>query len=258
MFQQSSSKLSELNYDICKRLFSELQNRLGICQSLEEGAKQTVELIYHQFKDLIVLTRLYANLPFEMLTHPYQQFVNNFAKNKGISDQVNPAAPVLTLLGSYGQEPQWSNSVNSRNHLAIPLVSHDFIETIPMVAGLLKDLGVKLVGYDNKDNSSQIVKQINAGIGGSFYVSDAHLAINLQGEKIISDQNFVESYNVKTVFAIVSSYLSSDRFICLIIFTREQLASDIVYLLGPVSSILITQTLPLVKHNKIFQYNSAY
>ncbi len=61
---------------------------------------------------------------------------------------------VLSLLGTRGEDMRWNDRRNSQGHVGIPLVSADFIDAIPMMSRLLKELGLDLNWIASDDTES--------------------------------------------------------------------------------------------------------
>ena len=50
--------------------------------------------------------------------------------------------PCLALLATAGDEPDWNDRDRSRGHRAIPLASERMVEELPMIAQLIRQLGL--------------------------------------------------------------------------------------------------------------------
>ncbi|HYO93725.1 MAG TPA: hypothetical protein VER33_04400 [Polyangiaceae bacterium] len=59
----------------------------------------------------------------------------------GDGAKLSPDKPLLALFSSYGAAPAWC-SPQSQKHRGIPLLSAAFVEAIPMLASLLRELGI--------------------------------------------------------------------------------------------------------------------
>lgn len=206
--------------------------------------------MYEEFEDSISLVRLFATVPFGELPAPNREFVTELVASAGLSSLVDDHMLVLTLLGSRGEEAAWNDRHDSQGHVGIPLVSGDFIDAIPMMSRLLKELGLGLDWIDSRDT-----KIVSLGIGrqsGVFHVPDAKTAVDEKGRKIIAAQDFVSNYGIKTVFGIGGGYLTGDIFITNIVFNREIIEKDQAKLFIPVVNTLKTCTTTLASTNKIF------
>ena len=182
--------------------FRNLQNKIseGVrgTGSFEEAAQKYTTIISQNFKGSIVLIRLFATVPYGNLPLQNKNFVDKLANSKGVGQMIHDQTLVLSLLGTSGVRPDWNNCKNSQGHIGIPLVSAEFIDAIPMMSRLLKQLGMGLDWIDSND--TQLVKHTIGSISGVFFVPDAATEVDLKGRKIIVAQDFVDTYNVKTVF----------------------------------------------------------
>jgi hypothetical protein len=153
-------------------------------------------------------------------------------------------------LGTRGENAKWNNRQNSQGHVGIPLVSSDFISQIPMMSRLLSELGLGLSWIDSKD--SDILGKTMGKMSGTFYVKDAKTETDKSGRKIIAAQDFVNQYNVKTVFGIGGGYLIGSTFITVIIFTRETIEKEQVSEFLPLLNTFKMGTTSLISRGKIF------
>lgn len=158
---------------------------------------------------------------------------------------------VLSLLGTVGSNPEWNDRLNSKQHIGIPFVSFEFLRSIPMISQLLKDLDFDLEWVEN-------MKQVVTGKSGAasccsgmFYVRDAAIATDEQQRKIISAQDFVNDYQIKTVFGFGGKY-SEKMLMTAIFFTAETIEKDVVDRFFPLASFFKSTTMNLALNNDIF------
>ncbi len=200
-------------------LEARVENELGALPTLEEAAQRFVEILFATFEESLVLARLFATVPFSRLPLDAQSAVRGVAQGTG-QDTIADSVPVLTLLGTRGMEADWNDRRRSRGHAGIPLGSPDFVEAIPMIASLMRQLGVAVwgVGLD-----TAIVTQSIGSVAGVFYVDDARTTVDGKGRRVISAQAFVEQYDVRTVFGFGGTYTLRGMFMATVLFTREEL-----------------------------------
>lgn len=191
---------------------------------LEEAAQKFVEILYEKSEGKIVLARLFATVPYEKLPKDNISFVDKLSKANRIEHLITDKTLVLSLLGTRGINDKWNERRNSKNHIGIPLASSHFIEQIPMMSRLLKKLGLNLDWIDSKD--SDIIKKSFGRLSGLFYVRDADSETDLKGRKIISAKDFVDKYNVKTVFGFGGGFIVGNTFMVTIIFTSETMEKE--------------------------------
>ncbi len=244
------SKLRGATYLTIQEFRNRVKELIPTCSNLQEVARVVTGEFYRYFQEDVVLARFYVTVPYQDLPQFHQNFIDRLAKEKRIGGSINPGVRVLTLLGSSGEEESWNNPLNSQNHLGIPLVSAGFVEGIPMVARLLKELGYKMDWLGNKTEGIQT--RTIEDLSGLFYVQDARKRVDRLGRKVISAEDFVEAHNIKTVFGVGSSYISSEVFMVLIIFTREEIDRQTVERFIVFPTELTSHTIGLVMKNKIF------
>ena len=191
----------------------ELQNKIkGIenkHNTLEDAAQHYMSILYDELKESIILTRLFATIPFKDLPKSNKEFVMTLAHTSGIVKMLKDETLILSLFGTRGAKPEWNDRHKSKGHVGIPLASSDFIDRIPMMSRLLKQLGAGIDWIEETD--TRLVAKTFKSMSGVFYVKDAETEVDNKGRKIIAAQDFVKEEKVKTVFGIGGGYLKSRR-----------------------------------------------
>ena len=118
-----------------------------------------------------------------------------------------------------------------------------------MVARLLKELGVELQWVDEAPSVN--VRRLLGGFNGLFYVEDARSARDSLGRLIIPAQDFVQQYEVASVFGMGGVY-PGGTLVTIIVFCREALPREQVEPLKTLVSIFKGETVRLVLAAKIF------
>jgi len=226
-----------------------MQAALSDAANLQEAAQGCARLLYEEFDESIVLARLFVTLPFVDLPTRDQAFVTALARAKEIRPLLNDKTPVLSLLGTYGAQESWNDRYQSQTHLGIPLVTAGFIESIPMVARLMTDMGIGPDWFD-KLEPEILVKNLGRA-AGVFYVRDAKTWLDGRNRKIVSAQDFVTAHDIKTVFGLGGSYLNGS-FITMIMFTRETIEQSQAEAFMLLVNTFKTATLSLVMDGAIF------
>ncbi|HLT34866.1 MAG TPA: hypothetical protein VK034_01240, partial [Enhygromyxa sp.] len=121
---------------------------------------------------------------------------------------------------------------------------------IPMIARLLKQLGVELDWIDRKDTA--IVGKTFGLQSGVFYVADATTAVDNNNRKIISAQEFVASYGIKTVFGVGGGYVGTPVFTAITSFCRDNIDEAQVERFRSHIDRFKAETDGLVKQGRIF------
>jgi hypothetical protein len=213
------TRLAELNPREIIALERQVQASTRGCATLEGAAQVFTSLLGQSFPDDVLLARLFVTVPYARLLTPQREFVDALAVKTGIADRITNDTLVLALAGTSGALPEWSDRRRSQGHIAIPLATSDFIDAIPMMSRLLRELGLGLEWIDSKDTS--IVARSLGSSSGIFYVREASEETDNRGRKIIAAQEFVQSYGVKTVFGIGGAYMGTDSFLVNIVFCKS-------------------------------------
>ncbi len=242
--------ISKLSLKELVDLNDKLTGQLAGCTSLEDAAQEYMSILYEALSESIILARVFAAIPFGELPEPNKEFVRNLAQSTGVSELIKERTLVLSLLGSKGAKPEWNDRRNSQGHVGIPLASSDFIDSIPMMSRLLKQLGGGIDWIDTND--TELVAKTVKDLSGVFFVRDASTEEDNKGRKIIAAQDFVEEEKVKTVFGIGGCYLGTSLFFTTIIFVREFLDKNIVERFMLQANKFKTATLSLVDDRRIF------
>lgn len=159
-----------------------------------------------------LLVRFYKTHAYESLTPELQRFARGLLPDAPSASAVN----CLTLLATVGDEPDWCDRRRSRGHQAIPLVSVDMIEQAPMIAMLLRDLGL-----DAREVIEPATPAVYPHTGKSFNVF--HVEHALGSQYIPAQAEFVVPYGVRSVVGF-GGLLRSGSLFAVIIFARVPIA----------------------------------
>jgi hypothetical protein len=228
-----------------ERLHAALQD----CAHLQEAAQTCARLLYEEFTESLVLARLFVTLPFGDLPARDRAFVTALADAKNITPLLGEKTQVLSLLGTQGTRTLWNDRYQSQAHLGIPLVAAAFVESIPMVARLMSDMGIGSDLFD-KFGADILVKNLGRA-AGVFYVGDAATRLDAHDRKIVSAQDFVAAHDIHTVFGLGGSYLNGS-FVTIILFTREIIEQAQAEAFMLLVNTFKTATLSLVMNGAIF------
>ncbi len=243
------SSLSDSSTADVKNFGDRLQLELNVCGHLQEAAQKCARLLYEEFRESIVLARVFVTLPFQDLSPPVKTFVNGLAGAKGLLPLLRDDTQVLSLMGTCGAEAEWNERLKSKGHLGIPLLSASFVESIPMVARMMSDMGIGSDWFD-KLEPDILVRSLGRA-AGVFYVRDAKTWLDGRNRKIVSAQDFVTAHDIKTVFGLGGSYLNGS-FVTMIMFTRETIEQSQAEAFMRLVSSFNTATLSLVMYGAIF------
>lgn len=109
---------------------------------MEEVAGRVASYFYDELRDgegerATVLSRFYKTHPFGSLDPELQAFARASA-----GGDLDPETRCLTLLATVGDEEEWCSRHRSRGHRAIPLPSAEAVDQAPMIARLVRQLGM--------------------------------------------------------------------------------------------------------------------
>jgi hypothetical protein len=243
------SRISQTTFDELDIFKDNLNQKIGQARNFEEAAQIYTSELYQWFKESLVLARVFATVPYEHLPTFNKNFVDKLATSKQVHHLLQPQTLVLSLLGTSGDEPAWNDRRLSQGHVGIPMVSAAFIETIPMMSRLLKQLGIGLDWIASND--SQIVTRAAGRMSGVFFVADAATEEDRQARKIIAAQDFVAAHNIRTVLGFGGEYLGTETFVVTILFLREPLEKNRVELFAAACSMKVS-TINLARQSSLF------
>ena len=218
--------------------------------TLEEAAQSVARRLHAELPASTPLVRVYALVPHRELPEDVRAFVAGLAeRTDGGQSPLAATTPVLSLLGTYGSKPEWQDRKLSRGHKGIPLVSAAFVDAIPMMARLLRELGVELSWLD--DAPEIMTRRLLGGFNGVFYVEDAKTVRDVKGRLVIPATDFVEAEGVRTVFGMGGFYPDGTMIVCTV-FTRERLPRPAVERFTSLISMLKGGTFPVVRERRFF------
>ena len=226
-----------------------IEDELSPLESLEEASQRFADMLYGTFEESVVLARVFATVPFAMLPATNRGFVERLVGDRA-SEVLRPKTPVLSLLGTRGGVPRWNSRHLSEGHIGIPLASAEFVEAIPMIASLVKQLGLGIESAD--DVETAIVTSTLGKAAGVFYVEDAMTAVDSRNRRIIAAGDFVQEHGVRTVFGFGGAYGLTGTFVVTVLFTREAISRSQAERFMRLASQLKTSTMRAVGRRRLF------
>ena len=239
------AKISASGVQDFRALQDAIATAVQVSSTLEKASQAYTQVIYEAFKESVVLVRQFATAPYQGLPPESRAFVNQLAGEKGLKQALRNETLVLSLLGTSGVRPEWNRRSQSRGHLGIPLLSAKFIDAIPMMSRLLKELGLGLDWIDQHD--ADVVVKTMGSMSGVFFVKDAASEVDHSGRKIIAAQDFVKTHGVKSVFGFGGAYLGTHTFAVTILFLRETIEKNKAEQFAAGVAHFKTQTMGLAK-----------
>lgn len=226
-----------------------IDRRITSASTLQEAAQVSLDELYREFEESTALARVYVTLPFQELPERDKEFARNVATGAGVEAGLQDATVSLSLLGTRGRKPAWNDRSQSREHLAIPLVSSEFVQERSMFARLLSDMGIGLEWLDTQD--TEIVVRKMGRLARVFYVEDASSAVDATGRKVVPAQEFIRENDVKTVFGLTGAY-ANGSVLALVVFAQETISRSQVETFMPLISGIKTATLRMVSSRMIY------
>lgn len=242
-------RIEQIASSTIKQLWDDLEPRVQQSNYLEDAAQQLVAELHTQFDESVVIARVFLTVPYGALPSTNKEFVEKLGKSTHAASELKPTTPVLSLIGSHGQEEGWCDRRKSKGHVGIPLISSSFVDSIPMISRLLKELGVPVEWVDSHD-TEMIIETVGQS-AGLFFVGNAAEATDLQGRKIIAAQDFVSAYDVKSVFGIGGAYQGGEM-IVFVVFCRDAISRDTAEHFLPLANLFKSKTTSLVAPAKVF------
>jgi hypothetical protein len=161
--------------------------------TLESSAQRVCRFLYDELADVngqrqCTLVRCYKTHEFGSLEPDLQAFAR---AAMGV-EKPKSSMKCLTLMATVGETASWNSRFLSRGHRAIPLPSPEIVEKAPMIAQLIKELGLDLSALLRP--SPDVVRELAGKRYGVFHVENA-----LGSPYIPAQEEFVQRYGIKSV-----------------------------------------------------------
>ena len=242
-------RIEETTSTTVAELWGQVESRVEQARYLEEAAQQLASALSTQFEESVVIARVFVTAPFGELPSANQEFVQNLAESAGAGSELEADTPVLSLIGTHGQEEDWRDRRKSKGHVGIPLISSAFVDAVPMISRLLQEMGVPLEWADSRDTG--IIIETIGRSAGLFFVDHAAQSTDSQGRKIIAAQDFVSAYDVKSVFGIGGAY-DGGEMIVIVVFCRDAFSRATAEQFLALMNLFKSNTHGLVEPTRIF------
>lgn len=243
-------KIQDAKVQDIRTLWQEIEADLPACEHLEDAAQLFSTVVYRHFDESIALARVFVTVPYGELPDANKRFVDNLVASTGASEALDAETLVLSLVGTYGRSPDWNSRRLSKGHVGIPLLSSAFVEKIPMLARLLKELGLPLEWIDSRD--STIMNKALGSSAGLFYAEDAASAEDNQGRKIIAAQDFVSEHAIRSVFGVGGAYFGG-RLCTMIFFCQDNVERAAAQRFMPLTNFFKSKTGALNTPGRVFR-----
>jgi hypothetical protein len=217
----ASFDLSRFSLADMTRCGVDLRKIGGGARAMEEVADRTVRYLHERLRTPLqnapacALVRMFVTLPFDVLEPEQREFAAGLLGGT----TVPPRLKCLTLLATAGEERAWNSRKMSTAHKALPLPSAESIARAPMIAQLMRQLGVELGVLLSTD--AQLVIDREQHTFNVFYVAEAN-----GSPHIPSQRDFVEPYGIRSVLGFGGLLPTGDLFTT-ILFTKIHVPRDI-------------------------------
>jgi PAS domain S-box-containing protein len=183
--------------------------------SMEEAAREIVQLFRRTLVDSQTgepncpLVRCFKTHPLRQLPPELEKIAQQLLTEKA---EPRPDLPCLTLLATAGDGELWNDRRCSRHHAVIPLERVEIVERAPMIASLLRQMGLELEAALYPD--SNLILDPDQHTFNVFHVEEA------QGSPSIPAQaDFVVPYGIRSVLGF-GGLLRGGELFTVILFSR--------------------------------------
>jgi diguanylate cyclase (GGDEF)-like protein len=222
-------ELASFSLSSVLRLSAELRTLHENARSMEDVAVRVVRTLRERFIDeqgqpAHVLVRFYKTVFLADLDDRIRSIAHRVLRDV----PPNPAMRCLTLLGTAGSKREWNERTESRDHQCIPLPSSEQVGSMPMIAQLMRQLGVNLATFDGRA-SGMLTDLDQRHLHNVFYVPEA------VGNPCIPDQqDFVIPNGIRSVIGFGGT-LPDQQMFAVIAFARSHVSREVAAWFGPLS-----------------------
>lgn len=208
--------------------------------TIGEAGQRIARFFHDEFTDgsgrpACALVRLFKTESFAKLDPQRKAFVRRMAPDADRQE----ALRCLVLIGTAGEEESWNSPGLSRGHMAIPLMSVKMVEEAPMIAQLIKQLGVTVETVLKPDPA--LLLDMRDTSHNVFYVPTA------EGSPfIVAQKEFVVPYRIQSVVGFGGMVSSGDLF-ATIMFSKVRIGPDTADLFKVIGLNLKLALLPVAR-----------
>lgn len=208
--------------------------------TIGEAGQRVAKFFHHELADgsgkpACALVRVFKTHLFEQLDDARKAFVRRSVPDADRHDSLR----CLVLVGTAGDQEQWSSPERSRDHMVIPLMSEKMVEEAPMIAQLIKQLGVNIETVLKPDPA--LLLDMRDTSHNVFYVPRA------EGSPfIVAQKEFVIPYRIQSVVGFGGMVASGDLF-ATIMFSKVPIAPETADLFKVIGLNLKLALLPIAR-----------
>ncbi len=183
--------------------------------SMEAAAREIVQFFYTCLVDRqsgqrnCALVRCFKTHRFAQLPSELADSARSLLDGKS---QAKPQMACLTLLATAGDLPEWSDRTRSQGHAVIPLESVEIVERAPMIAALLRQMGLDIEAALYP--STELILDAEQHAFNVFHVEDA-----AGDPSVPAQESFVRPYGIRSVLGF-GGVLPTGEWFAIIMFSR--------------------------------------
>jgi hypothetical protein len=211
-------------YDITRFTFAdmahcgaELREVGADASSLEAAADAIVRHLYENLRDAkgraCAMVRLYA-------THAFVELpldLRDAGRDLPAETTLTPDTKCMTLLGAAGDLPEWNDRRTAPGYRTIPLSSRSAIDSIPIVAEMVRQFGLD---FNVLLESWPLSADLEARACNVFFVPEAQTSSFLPAQA-----EFVVPFGIKSVLGF-GGVLPWGNLFAVLMFTRAPISAD--------------------------------
>ena len=213
---QFTYDLSRLTLADMVRCGGALRGLAAASATMEEAAGAVTRHLYDNLKDknsgdrCCVLVRFFKTHVYAQLPSQLQKFAAANAAGTSLGDDTK----CLTMLGTAGDEPRWNSRQTSQGHQCIPLASEAIVDQFPMIAQLVRQLG--LTTTELLRATPEIIDDLKQKSFGVF-----HVPVAVGSPFIPAQQDFVKPHAIASALGFGGMLPDGELFV-VIIFSRAE------------------------------------
>lgn len=216
-----------------------------------DAAQAVVDAAFPPVADTLALLRIFTTVPYAGLPAEDRELVRRKCEEKGVLPALREATPVLTLLGTRGRRPGWSDRARSERFRCIPLVTGAYVAAHSML-----ELQLRAMGFDpglvDRWEEEVVARGRADGWSGTLYVADAARDRDPQGRPAVPVQPFVAENGIRTVVGCGAGYRRHPTLATLFAFTTADLPRPAVEPFSLLLDAFLDLSAPLVADGRIF------
>jgi hypothetical protein len=236
--QRTACDLSQFSLGDMTRFGVQLRKIGRDASSMEEVADRSVRYLHEHLRGpgldapACALVRMFVTMPFSALQPDQQQFAETILGGAPPSSSMK----CLTLLATAGNEPQWNSRTTSAGHKALPLPSPEAVARSPMIAQLIRQLGVEIGAFLSAD--SPLLIDAEQSTFNVFHVAEAPGSADIPAQR-----EFVVPYGIRSVLGF-GGLMPPGELFATILFSKTHIPRAVADLFKPLALNVKVALLP--------------